>query len=217
MLRLLAVSKLYNHRPVLRELSLEIKPGTLTVVAGPNGAGKSTLLKIIAGLLPPDGGAVERAAALGEIGWLGHDTLIYPNLTALENLAFWRSLHNLPNDEKTLMAALDRMGLERFADDLSGGFSRGMAQRLSLARMLLLSPRLALLDEPLTGLDAASAKRVREELTELQSRGTAFVWVSHDLANDLHDADAALLLQSNATHALYTGEALSGLAETAQC
>lgn len=212
MLRLTAISKRFARRPVLENVTLAAKPGTLTLLAGPNGSGKSTLLHIMAGLARPDKGSVECAARPGKIGYLGHETLIYPQMTALENLAFWCSLHGIAHSSKILLDALERLDLAARADDAAGSFSRGMAQRLSLARMLLLSPELALLDEPLTGLDAASVKRVRAELLTLKRNGAALVLVTHDLANDLAGADAALVLQRDATHELYAPDEFSRLA-----
>lgn len=203
MLRLSAISKRFAGRPVLADLSLSAPAGTLTLIAGPNGSGKSTLLGIMAGLIRADAGTVTCAARPGGIGYLGHDTLVYPRLTALENLAFWSSLHGLPHSGKALLAVLDRVDLAARADDPAGSFSRGMAQRLSLARLLLLSPELALLDEPMTGLDAASARRVRAELLALKRNGAALVWVTHDLAFDMAEADAVLALQRGDGHTLY--------------
>lgn len=197
MLRLSGIGKAYGGRTVLASLTLHAAPGTLTLITGPNGAGKSTLLHIMAGLIRPDAGFIECMVPAGKTGFLGHDTLLYPNLTALENLAFWERLHNKTPDASAQLAALDRMNLAPFADDAAGGFSRGMAQRLSLARLLLLSPILVLLDEPLTGLDADSAALVRAELLNLRRSGASLVWASHDPRRDGENADAVLHLSGN--------------------
>lgn len=194
MLRLAGINKTYNGRLILNNVSLHIAPGTLTLVTGSNGAGKSTLLHIMAGLLRPDSGTVESTTPAGKTGFLGHETLLYPNLTALENLAFWSTLHKKDTDETALLATLDRMNLAPFADGMAGGFSRGMAQRLSLARLLLLSPSLVLLDEPLTGLDADSATLVKTELLRLRENGASLVWVTHSPEQDGETADGILHL-----------------------
>lgn len=200
MLRLNGIGKAYGGRTVLEDLSLHVSAGTLTLVTGPNGAGKSTLLHIIAGLARPDSGTVKRNVPAGKTGFLGHETLLYPNLSALENLAFWSGLHNVSADETVLLEALDHMKLAAFADDAASGFSRGMAQRLSLARLLLLSPSLVLLDEPLTGLDAESAQLVRAKLARIRETGAALVWVSHDPERDGGAANAVLRLAGGGSY-----------------
>lgn len=195
MLRLAGVCKRYGERDVLRDVTLAAPPGTITLLAGPNGAGKSTLLHIMAGLLRPDAGTVECSAPPGAVGYLGHSSLIYPDLTALENLEFWCALHAVPATETHLMAELSRFGLAAFADEKAGIFSRGMTQRLSLARLFLLRPALILLDEPGTGLDAASLACLRAELAAAKNRGAALIWVTHTIADDLDAADAVVMLR----------------------
>lgn len=218
MLRLDSVCKRFAGRPVLEDVSFAALPGSMTVIAGANGAGKSTLLHIAAGLLRPDKGEVTTTARPGGIGYLGHETLLYPQLTALENLQFWNALHGMGASETTLLNALERMDLAPHADEAASAFSRGMAQRLSLARLLLLEPELVLLDEPLTGLDTASVRRVRDELLDLKQNGAALVWVTHDLQSDLVDADAALLLKRDATYSLFARAEFSRiLPEAAPC
>ncbi len=195
MLRLTGVSKRYGERQVLRRVTLNARPGTVLLLAGPNGAGKSTLLHIMAGLLRPDEGMVECRTRAGAIGYLGHNSLIYPDLTALENLAFWCALHGKSTDERLLLTWLSRLGLAAFADEKAAIFSRGMTQRLSLARLFLLEPELILLDEPGTGLDAASAASLRSELSAAKERGAALIWVTHNLAEDLSLADEIAVLR----------------------
>lgn len=197
LLRLEAVGKAHNARAVLRGVTLDVAPGTLTLVTGPNGSGKSTLLRIMAGLSRPDNGSVTYYGPPGSIGYLGHETLLYPQLTAMENLEFWARLHGLPPDGDAPFDALDRMGLDAHADERAGVFSRGMAQRLSLARLFLLSPSLILLDEPLTGLDASSAARLRDLAPALKARGAALVWVTHDPDADAAHADAVLTIKGD--------------------
>ncbi len=189
MLTLRGVSKRFGSRTVLRGIDLTLDAGTLALLVGPNGAGKSTLLRLMAGLLAPDAGTVERGCADTELAYLGHATFLYGGLTALENLAFWEGLYGGRSSEAELMAALKRVGLERFADVRAGVFSRGMAQRLNLARVLLRAPRLLLLDEPGTGLDARSLTMLRAEVAALRAKGTAVIWISHDLTGDLPMAD----------------------------
>ena len=211
MLRLDGIGKHYGERTVIRDLSLTVPAGTLTVVAGPNGAGKSTLLGIIAGLVRPDRGTVTLGCAPGDTGYLGHDTFLYPHLTALENLAFWQKLHKKSTDETALLDALEAMGLAALADEPAGTFSRGTAQRLSLARVFLQDPPLLLLDEPLSGLDAASGARVRDGLSRLLRKGSTLVWVSHSPLADARDAACALLLLPGGKHNVFYPDAFAAL------
>ena len=196
MLKLAGIGKLFGARAVLRNISLEVHPGTVTLLVGPNGAGKTTLLRIMAGLARPTVGTVERLYEDGGLGYLGHATFIYPGLTALENLAFWSGMHGKPTDRATLSAALGRVELSPFAEERAGTFSRGMAQRLNLARILLQSPALLLLDEPGTGLDVRSLAMLHREIAAARDRGAGVVWISHDVAGDAARADRIIAIEN---------------------
>ncbi len=189
------LTKFYGDKLVFRDVSLELAPGRVLLVVGGNGAGKSTLLKILAGLLRPSQGEFQCRAPAERTAYLGHATFLYGRLSALDNLAFWAGMYGLPRDEERLQAALSRVGLARVARERAGGFSRGMAQRLNLARVFLVEPQLLFLDEPGTGLDAASQEILRGEIAALRQRGAAVVWVSHDLAGDRGRADSILALE----------------------
>lgn len=202
-MKLTGVGKRFGSRIVLRDVSLEIFPGTVTLLAGANGAGKTTLMRLMAGLARPDAGSVTRtfedeAATDREqetgVGYLGHATFLYPGLSALENLAFWGRLHGRDTSEAALLDVLRRVELKRWAAERAGAFSRGMAQRLNLARILLLRPRLLLLDEPGTGLDNHSQGMLRAEIADARARGAAVVWISHDIRDDAVHADRLLSL-----------------------
>ncbi|MBZ2171305.1 ABC transporter ATP-binding protein [Nitratidesulfovibrio sp. SRB-5] len=218
LLRLTKVAKFYGNRLVIKDVSFDIHPGTVTLLAGPNGAGKSTLLKLMAGLSRPSAGSVERGIAEDALGYLGHQTFIYPELTAFENLAFWARLHGLAPErcsEDALLAALERMELKRFAFERAGGFSRGMAQRLNLARVLLLSPSLLLLDEPGTGLDTRSMAILHREIAAARDRGAGIVWISHSVAEDLARADQVLAIAEK--RVTYSGPAADYVPEAVAC
>lgn len=218
LLRLTKVAKFYGNRLVIKDVSFKAAPGTVTLLAGPNGAGKSTLLKLMAGLSRPSAGSVERGVAEDSLGYLGHQTFIYPELTAFENLAFWARLHGLAPErctEEALLAALDRMELKRFAFERAGGFSRGMAQRLNLARVLLLSPSLLLLDEPGTGLDTQSMAILHREIAAARDRGAGIVWISHSVAEDLVRADHVLAIAEK--RVAYSGSAAGYVPEAVAC
>ena len=189
------VSRFFGERAVLKQVDVALHAGEALLVVGQNGAGKSTLLRIVAGLLPPSEGDVVSDLPPGAIGYIGHKTLIYPKLTARANLAFWQAMHGLPRDETALEAVLARVGLSRFADEEAGVFSRGMTQRLSLARVFLTAPRLLLLDEPASGLDPASAAWLGREIRAAADAGAAVVWVSHQVAADRLLCDRVLCLK----------------------
>lgn len=194
MLKLTGIGKMFGDRVVLKKISLETVPGTVSLLVGANGAGKTTLLKIMAGLIKPSTGTVECRCEQGELGYLGHATFLYPGLSALENLTFWSRLYGLGADRAHLLALLERVELARFAEERAGSFSRGMAQRLNLARILLQSPRILLLDEPGTGLDTRSLSLLRREIGEARAHGAVIVWISHDLAGDAPYADRILAI-----------------------
>ena len=195
LLELRGIAKFFDHRCLFKSVDLAVARGTVHLLTGANGAGKSTLMRLMAGLLRPSAGVCECHTAEGRVAYLGHATFIYPGLTALENLAFWREAQGLRLAEAELMALLERVGLERHAHERAGIFSRGMAQRLSLARALLVDPELLLLDEPGAGLDSRAAAMLREEIAHARQRGAGVVWISHDVAADAPLADRVLILE----------------------
>ncbi len=190
-LRLERVSKAFGPRWALRDISLEARPGEVVALMGPNGAGKSTLLRVAATLLRPTSGQVwvgdrrwppDGAGVRSQVTLLAHQPWIYPDLTAEENLRFFQRLYGWPEDPEARAAALQRMGLADRARDPARGFSRGMVQRLALARVLLSPAPLLLLDEPFTGLDVVGLDQAREALRELADQGRAVVVALHDPA-----------------------------------
>jgi len=192
-LQLVRVAKTYGVKVIFKDVSCAFAPGSVSLLVGGNGAGKSTLMRVMAGLSRPSAGEA-RLAEHVRVGYLGHATFLYPGLTALENLAFWRDACGLAFSRKDLMAALERVGLEAHAQERAGVFSRGMAQRLNLARILMQEPNLLLLDEPGTGLDASSLALLRREVMEARSREACVILISHDLAGDAPLADRLLAL-----------------------
>ena len=195
LLELRGIAKFFGHRRIFESVDLAVTRGTVLLLAGANGAGKSTLMRLMAGLIRPSAGSCECHAAEGRVAYLGHATFMYPGLTALENLAFWRDAQNVRLTEAELIALLERVGLERHAHERAGIFSRGMAQRLNLARALLAQPELLLLDEPGTGLDSRAAAMLRGEIAQARRRGAGIVWISHDVAADAPLADRVLTLE----------------------
>ena len=183
------VARHYGRRKALSQISFTCSAGEIVGLLGPNGAGKSTLLNILATLLSPSKGKIEYgelaakdgAAIRAQLGMLGHDLFLYPELTARENLTFFAQLYGLPDAARVAASALDRAGLAERGDDFVSGFSRGMRQRVALERALLHEPRLILLDEPFTGLDQTSTGALVERLRERQRAGCLIVLATHDL------------------------------------
>jgi heme exporter protein A len=195
LLELRGIAKFFGSRCVFKSVELAVARGTVDLLTGANGAGKSTLMRLMVGLLRPSAGSCECHAAAGRVAYLGHGAFLYSGLTALENLAFWNKAQNLRLTETDLTSLLERVGLERHAHERAGIFSRGMAQRLNLARALLTEPELLLLDEPGTGLDSRAAMMLREEIARARQRGAGVVWISHDVAADAPLADRVLTLE----------------------
>ncbi|MDY7002219.1 MAG: ABC transporter ATP-binding protein [Thermodesulfobacteriota bacterium] len=214
LIRLKNISKFFGAKLVFKNVGLELDRGAILLVVGPNGAGKSTLLKIMAGLAKPTTGEVDVSLGPEKIGFLGHQTFIYPRLSAVENLRFWSGMYGLSKTENDLLEVLTRMGLKASAFEEAGSFSRGMAQRLSLARVLLLEPDLLFLDEPGTGLDVRSRGVLSREIQAAKTRGAALVWVSHDVVNDLGAADFVFSLSGGGCD--YFGPAASYSVENTQ-
>ena len=184
------VSRHYGRRKALSQISFTCDAGEIVGLLGPNGAGKSTLLNILATLLSPSKGQVMYgehtiehggAALRAQLGMLGHDLFLYPELTASENLAFFAHLYGLRDVAGVVSRALDQAGLAERGNDLVSGFSRGMRQRVALERALLHDPRLILLDEPFTGLDQTSTAALVDRLKERQRAGRMIVLATHDL------------------------------------
>jgi heme exporter protein A len=182
------VSKSYGPVRALVAVSLEIVPGKVTVIEGPNGAGKSTLLAIVGTLATPSSGRVDhgefgatREAVRRTLGWLGHDTLCYADLSGRENLELAARLFGLEVGP-ALERARSRFDLGAFVERPVRTYSRGQRQRIALARALVHSPRLLLLDEPTSGLDVASTERLVEVVREEAARGVTVAVITHDPA-----------------------------------
>ncbi len=192
----------FGRARALSGVSLTVHEGECHLVAGPNGAGKTTLLRLLAGLARPSAGVVllegrvfagrvvGDAAVTGapgdpglrrRIGLLSHESQLYDDLTARQNLVFAARLHGLGDPDDRALAALAAVDLSERAGDTVRKLSRGMVQRLAFARALLHEPALLLLDEPFTGLDAASSEAVAARLAAERSRGRALVVVTHDV------------------------------------
>jgi heme ABC exporter ATP-binding subunit CcmA len=188
------IAKSFGQHRVLDALDLELKPGELLCLLGRNGAGKTTLLRILAGLLKPETGSVwlnnqqidyAESHARSNIGLVMHQPFLYEHLTGIENLRFYARLYQLADDETALEAALAQVGTQRFARKPVRAYSRGMKQRLTIARALLHSPRILLLDEPYTGLDLQGSQTFNQLMLEQKQQGCIILMTTHDLSHAL--------------------------------
>jgi heme exporter protein A len=189
--------------PVLTGVDLAVDAGETVALLGPNGAGKTTLLRVLALLLRPSGGrlalfgvdgATAPPALRRRIGFVGHEHGCYADLTPVENLAFYARVFGVPDAGARIEAMLAWAGLAAVARRPVRAFSRGMGQRLALARALLHEPHLLLLDEPYAGLDPDAVAALQERLAALAAAGTAIVLTTHDVERALPIATRVAIL-----------------------
>ena len=175
MIQAVAVERRFGERRGVGPISFELRDGGFLVVTGPNGSGKSTLLALAAGLLVPTRGRLDVKATRREVGYVAHDPLVYRELSALENLDLYGRLYRVPERRERVGMVLERFGLWERRHERVSAYSRGMAQRLALARALLHEPSLVLLDEPYASLDEAAADVLDAELAGLRGERTVVV------------------------------------------
>jgi ABC-2 type transport system ATP-binding protein len=179
-------------RPVVHGLNLTVASGEFYALLGPNGAGKTTILRMVAGLLAPDAGKIEifgtdvlkdPVGAKRLLAWVSDEPMVYDRLTPLEYLDFVAGLWQVDPDHARVTAneLLALLGLAPHANELCGGFSKGMLQKVALAGALIHDPRLIILDEPLTGLDAGSSRQVKDVLLEKVRQGVTIIMTTHIL------------------------------------
>lgn len=186
-IEIIGLVKRYQFQPVLNHLSLTIEDGDFCVVVGANGAGKTTLLRILATLVRPDAGQVrlceelstEILSARRKIGYVGHQPMFYMDLTAIENLEHYAQLYQLSDPVERVIAGIQSAGLMAHRQKPVRIFSRGMQQRLSIARALLHDPSILLLDEPYTGLDQEAALFLDQTLSDLHCAGRVILVAAH--------------------------------------
>lgn len=192
------VWKYFGDYPALRKVSLNVPDGACLALLGRNGAGKTTLLRILAGLSRPTEGKVTVA---GKVGYLGHGIGVYDDLSAVENLILFGRLHGVADPAAAAARALERVGLLRVKDGLAREFSRGMRQRLAVARAFLHNPRVLLLDEPFTSLDDKAIAVLQQLLAEARGEGATIIMSTHQLREAMELAsDVAMLERGRIVH-----------------
>lgn len=205
------VWKFYGDYPALRQIDFDVAPGSCVALLGRNGAGKTTLLRILAGFSKPGRGEVRIAGGLPRdtasrriVGVLGHGISVYEELSALENLTLFGRLYELPDPKRAALEWLERTGLDRVRDGLVREFSRGMRQRLAVARAFLHNPSVLLFDEPFTALDDRAIAVLQSVLRDALKRHCTIVMSTHQLREALELATHVTLL--NRGHLAHTGE-----------
>jgi heme exporter protein A len=202
-IRVRKLTKAFGHLTALRGVDLELAEGEFLTLFGPNGAGKTTLIRILASLARPSSGTVhirgqdlgkEATAVRRQIGLISHQPLLYGDLTADENLRFFAQLYDLPDAAARINAVLEQVGLVSRRRDPVRTYSRGMVQRLSIARAVLHDPAIMLLDEPYTGLDLQAADMLRGVLQELAASNRTVILTTHNLEQGLEMCDRAAVL-----------------------
>ena len=191
----------YGRQPALRGVDLTLGRGQAAALLGPNGAGKSTLLRILSTLERPQRGTLLLAGRIadsdirGTIGLVAHESLCYGDLSARENLVFFGGVYGVADPAARAATLIERVALDAAADRPARTYSRGMLQRLAVARALVHSPSLLLLDEPITGLDRQGVALLAGLLAEEKARGASMIIVSHELAPIAPLCDRALVLR----------------------
>jgi heme ABC exporter ATP-binding subunit CcmA len=203
MIRVRGLEKSFGDHWALRGVDLDVAEGECLALIGPNGAGKTTLLRVLSTLTKPSAGTVylagqDLASGATEIrrrvGFLSHQPLLYDDLTARENLRFYGRMYDVRESEKRATALLQRVGLESNQQDLVRTFSRGMKQRLAIARALLHDPPVLLMDEPYTGLDQRAAATLDSVLQDAGATSRTIVLTTHDLERGLRISQRTALL-----------------------
>jgi heme exporter protein A len=197
------LAKYYGKVTALRDLNLTVGAGESIVLFGRNGAGKTTLLRILAGLTRPSvgtcrirpvGDAVPRFVR-GAMGYLSHSTVLYPDLTALENMRFYARLMDVPDDEASLARKIGEVGLAGRENEPVRHYSRGMQQRLAIARAFLHNPSILLLDEPFTGLDQGGSDFLKNYLRRARAEGKICIMTIHDVQAGYELADRLVVIE----------------------
>lgn len=197
------LTKSFGHHVALRGVNLAVAEGEFLALFGPNGAGKTTMIRIIASLARPTAGHVTvrghdlgsaTAAVRRHVGVISHNPLLYGDLTPDENLRFFARLYDLPDADQQIDSVLEQVGLGARRRDPVRTFSRGMVQRLAIARAILHDPAIMLLDEPYTGLDLQAADMLRGVLQELAAANRTVIMTTHHLEQGLEMCDRAAIL-----------------------
>ena len=202
-IRGLEINKSYRHYQVLKEVAFEVEEGECYALFGPNGAGKTTLLKILATLQRPSAGRFEvmgydgvrdRDRVRGVLLLVGHGSYLYNELDAVENIRFAMALRGLSPTDREIKVALDRVGIGAFTDFKVRYFSEGMKKRLTIAKAMLIRPKVLLMDEPYSALDERGMKIMNHYIRESAKQGSTVLMTSHNRVQSAEVANKAGVL-----------------------
>lgn len=197
--------KTIGDKMILRGINLSIQKGESVAILGPNGAGKSTILKILAGLVKSTSGEVSIAGLdlkkdsntiKCKIGFLAHNSFLYDHLSPLENLTFFGKLYGVKDVEKRAKELVDEVGLSFFIHDPVRSFSRGMLQRIAIARAIIHDPEILLFDEPHTGLDQDAIRLLNQVILRMKTNGRTVVMVTHDFQQAVTTCDRVIIFKN---------------------
>jgi len=206
------IEKTYGNFRVLKDISMQVRTGAFLTLFGPNGAGKTTLLKVVATLAQPASGTIRVCGfdvqehpeeARQRLGFLSHTTYLYKDLSPTQNLKFFAKIYSVDDSDSRIDDLLKRLGLEQRKNDPVRSFSRGLQQRLGLARVILHSPEILILDEPYTGLDANAVRILNGILDEVIAEGRTVIMTTHDIelglrcATDVEIIDRGRIVHSS--------------------
>ncbi|OIJ20402.1 heme ABC exporter, ATP-binding protein CcmA [Anaerobacillus alkalidiazotrophicus] len=197
--------KTIGDKMILRGINLSIEKGETVAILGPNGAGKSTVLKILGGLVKASSGEVKIAGldlkkgsydSKRKIGFLAHNSFLYDHLSPLENLKFFGKLYGVQDVENRAKQLIDEVGLSFFMHDPVRSFSRGMIQRIAIARAIIHDPEILLFDEPHTGLDQQAIQLLNKVILRMKQEGATIIMVTHDFGQALETCDRFVIIKN---------------------
>jgi heme exporter protein A len=199
------LTKQADNKLILRGVDLSIHKGETVAILGPNGAGKSTLLKVLAGLIKPTSGTVKingldlkknQLEIKKQLGYLPHSSLLYDHYSPLENLVFYGNVYGVKNAEQRAIQLVKEVGLSFFLNEPVKNFSRGMIQRIAIARAIVHEPEVLLLDEPHTGLDQGAISILNNVILSMKEKGTTTLMVTHDFKQAAEICDRIIIVKN---------------------
>jgi len=205
MIEVKKLAKQADNKLILRDVDLSVQKGETIAILGPNGAGKSTLLKVLAGLIKPSSGVVkingldlkkDQIKIKKLLGYLPHSSLLYDQYSPLENLIFFGDLYGVKDIEKRAIELVKEVGLSFFLNEPVKNFSRGMIQRIAIARAIIHEPKILLLDEPHTGLDQGAITILNNVILGMKKKGATTLMVTHDFKQAAEICDRIIIVKN---------------------